>query len=149
MVKIRHLRHRLYERVRHSSRLSQWLAQQATRIGVSAGVIFGLLRSGMTSSQIDAQVAAVVPSNTVLPTITGTAKVGVVLTASKGTWLGTPTPTYTYQWKKAGVAIAGQTATTYTPVTGDIGAVLSVTVTGVNFAGSASASSANTAAVVA
>ena len=38
---------------------------------------------------------AVIPTNSVAPTITGTAQVGATLTAVNGTWAGTPTPTYT------------------------------------------------------
>lgn len=65
----------------------------------------------------------------VTPTISGTAKVGQQLTALPGTW--TPsTVTFTYQWLRSGVAIAGATASTYTAVAGDAGAALSVSVTG-------------------
>ena len=35
---------------------------------------------------------------TLKPTLTGTAKVGATLTARKGTWTGSPAPTFTYQW---------------------------------------------------
>lgn len=89
------------------------------------------------------------PANTVLPTITGTAQVGQILTSTNGTWTGNPTPTYTRQWKADGVNISGATATTYTPVVGDVGKVITVTVTGTNSAGNASATSAGTAAVIA
>ena len=44
-----------------------------------------------------------VPENTVAPAITGSAQTGHVLTCSTGTWTGEPTPTYTYQWKRAPV----------------------------------------------
>jgi lysophospholipase L1-like esterase len=57
--------------------------------------------------------------------ITGTAKVGEVLTA---TAVSAPNATYTYQWSAAGTAIAGATAATYTPVAADIGKTLTVTV---------------------
>jgi hypothetical protein len=103
----------------------------------------------------DAIVAAIItaannsPVNTVLPTITGTAKVAQVLTAVDGTWTGTPAPTKTRQWFADGVAIAGATGATYTPVAGDIGKVVTVTVTGTNTAGTDDATSAGTAAVIA
>jgi hypothetical protein len=35
---------------------------------------------------------------TVKPTVAGTSMVGRTLTAAKGTWIGYPTPTLTYQW---------------------------------------------------
>jgi hypothetical protein len=35
---------------------------------------------------------------TVKPKVTGTAKVAKTLTAAKGTWIGSPEPTFTYQW---------------------------------------------------
>ncbi len=38
------------------------------------------------------------PVNTSLPTISGTTTVGQQLTASPGSWTGTPAPTFTYQW---------------------------------------------------
>lgn len=89
------------------------------------------------------------PANTVLPAITGTAQVGVTLTSTAGNWTGRPTPTYARQWKRGGVAIAGATAATYVPVVGDIGAVITVTVTANSVAGSKAATSAATAAVIA
>lgn len=92
--------------------------------------------------------AAAAPTNAVLPSISGTPQVGVLLTAYNGIWNGEPT-TFTYQWKKGGVAINGATAKTYTPVVGDVDGVLTVTVTGANSAGSASATSAAAIDVIA
>lgn len=89
------------------------------------------------------------PANTVAPAITGTATVGQVLTGSTGTWTGRETPVLTRQWKRAGVAISGATAGTYTLVVADQGNVITVTVTGTNWAGAASVTSAGTAAVAA
>jgi 5-hydroxyisourate hydrolase-like protein (transthyretin family) len=63
------------------------------------------------------------------PTISGTAKVGQILTAKPGSW-APATVTLTYQWARSGTAISGATASTYKPVTADAGATLTVTVTG-------------------
>src|SRR5690606_21976934 len=56
--------------------------------------------------------AGVAPANTVLPAITGTAETGQTLTASSGSWTGTPTPTYAYQWFLDGESLPGKTAST-------------------------------------
>lgn len=92
--------------------------------------------------------AAAVLVNTVAPAITGTAQVGATLTVSNGTWKGY-SPTFTYQWKKDGVNIAGATNNTYVPVAGDVGGVLTAVVTATNNTGSVSATSNATAAVIA
>ena len=89
------------------------------------------------------------PANTVAPAITGTARVGFTLTSTTGTWTGRPSPTYARQWKRAGVAIPGATGTTYVPVVGDIGSVITVTVTANSIAGSKATTSAATSAVIA
>ena len=90
-----------------------------------------------------------VPANTVAPAITGTAQVGQTLTATDGTWTGRETPALKRQWNAGGVPIAGATAATYVPLVADIGKTITVTVTGVNIIGKASATSAATAAVIA
>lgn len=82
------------------------------------------------------------PVNTVLPVISGAATVGSTLTTTDGTWTGTPTLTYTYQWKRDGANIGGATANSYLLVTADLAATITVTVTATNTAGSASATSA-------
>lgn len=84
--------------------------------------------------------SASAPTNTVLPAISGTLAEGDVLTAYEGVWTGAPT--FTYQWKNAGVNISMATNRTYTLVAGDSGDDITVTVTGTNTAGSASATSA-------
>jgi putative cell wall-binding protein/peptidoglycan/xylan/chitin deacetylase (PgdA/CDA1 family) len=65
----------------------------------------------------------------VLPTVSGTAKVGQVLTATVAPWAPAPVD-LTYQWNAAGVAIAGATALTYTPVAADVGKAITFTVNG-------------------
>lgn len=89
------------------------------------------------------------PENTVLPRITGTARVGETLTGDDGEWSGTPAPTLTRQWFADGAEIPGATGETYVPVEGDIGKTITLTVTATNPAGTVSATSEPTAAVTA
>lgn len=63
------------------------------------------------------------------PTISGTATVGQTLTAATGAW--TPASVgFAYQWLRNGVPIGGATASTLTLTSADLGAVISVAVTG-------------------
>lgn len=62
------------------------------------------------------------------PSVTGTLRVGSVLTAVPGTW--SPAATLSYQWRADGVAISGATARTYTLQPGDRTRHLSVQVSG-------------------
>ncbi|MBN8974558.1 MAG: phage tail protein [Rhizobiales bacterium] len=87
------------------------------------------------------------PSNTLLPAISGIAQVGVTLNALVGVWSGSAV--FTYQWKAAGVPIDGATNDTYQPVVGDVGKKITVTITGTNSSGTASATSAATDEVIA
>jgi subtilisin family serine protease len=92
------------------------------------------------------------PQNTTLPAVTGTAQVGQTLSATDGTWSGSPT-SYAYAWLRCdpfGAAcspVAGATSATYSPSDVDVGAAFRVVVTAANAAGTASATSAATAAV--
>lgn len=61
----------------------------------------------------------VAPSNRIAPAISGTPTVGQLLTCSSGTWIGSPAPTFSYQWKRNGTNLPGATASTYTPVSAD------------------------------
>jgi hypothetical protein len=45
------------------------------------------------------------------PTVTGTARIGGSLTAAKGTWSGTPTPSFTYQWYSCTKAVSAARTT--------------------------------------
>src|SRR5205085_1063699 len=95
------------------------------------------------------------PANTTLPSITGTVQDGQTLTANPGTWSGTTPITYTYQWQRCDAAgascsnVAGATSPTYVLVSADVGSTMRVSVTASNVAGSAAASSAQTAVVAA
>lgn len=90
---------------------------------------------------------AAAPTNTALPAIGGIAQVGQTLTAYPGSWTGSPS--FAYVWKSEGVTISGATSETYVPVAGDVGDNITVTITGTNAAGNASATSAETLPVIA
>lgn len=82
-------------------------------------------------AKTSASTAAVlgVLKTTPVPVITGTAKVGQTLTAKAGTWSPAPVA-LSYQWKRAGTAIAGATGATYVVRSTDVKSTLTVTVTG-------------------
>ncbi len=92
------------------------------------------------------------PAATVLPAITGTAQVGDALTASAGTWTGSPS-SYAYAWKDCSggscSSISGATSSTYTLQSSDAGDTIEVVVTATNAGGTGAATSAVTATVVA
>ncbi|MEI9966590.1 MAG: hypothetical protein WDN67_03045 [Candidatus Moraniibacteriota bacterium] len=80
------------------------------------------------------------PVNTALPLITGTPLVGETLSVSNGTWTNTPT-SYTYQWKRDGEDIDGETENTYVLTEDDFNAMISCVVTATNAEGSGEAES--------
>jgi acid phosphatase len=94
-----------------------------------------------------------VPENSALPSISGTAVNGQVLTANPGSWTNTPTG-YAYAWNRcdsSGIncaAISGATASTYTLGEADVGSTLRVTVIATNEAGSSQPSRSAPTAVV-
>jgi hypothetical protein len=93
-----------------------------------------------TSNVITAQTYTA-PVNTVAPAITGTAQEGQTVTCSTGTWTGTPTITFAYQWKRNGSNIGSATNSTYTLVTADVSQSITCQVTATNPVGSANATS--------
>lgn len=92
------------------------------------------------------------PVNTVLPSVSGVAQVGEVLTAWRGIFTGGGI-TYTYQWQEyitdTWTNISGAVAQQYTPVVGSVGRPLRVVVTATNASGAVSANSVQTANVLA
>ena len=101
----------------------------------------------------------VAPTNTAQPAITGTAAAGGTLTASQGTWSGSPT-TFVYQWVRCpasgGAAdgsdcavIGGATTSSYIVATADVGFRLRVRVTASNADGANTAASNATELVTA
>jgi hypothetical protein len=101
-----------------------------------------------TTSQINGsllEVSPTKPSNTGAPAVTAAVYVKAgpeVLTCSSGTWANNPT-SLAYRWLRSGVAIAAQTASTYTVQSADAGHGIACEVTASNAAGAA-ASVSNT-----
>jgi hypothetical protein len=81
--------------------------------------------------------AAAAPENTVRPTLSGAAREGTTLTASRGSWANSPT-SYAYTWQRCASdgtgcgAISGASKETYTLVLADVGRTVRVLVTAVN-----------------
>ena len=91
------------------------------------------------------------PVNLSLPTITGTAKVGQTLTASPGTWSGSPTA-YFYYWRRCdanghacATVPAARTSTKYVLSSADVGYTIRVAVFARNAAGQTYVNSNQTA----
>jgi type II secretory pathway pseudopilin PulG len=147
------------------SKITQWAsatgAGSTTSSYVPAASDSGkTLRSQVTASNSYGSTVAystgtsvnVAPANSVVPVIAGTTTPGSTLTATSGTWTGSPTPAYSYQWQRCDLngsqcASIGTNSTSYTLVNADAAYTIKMQVTASNAAGSASASSALTSAV--
>jgi len=121
------------------------------RVAVTATNASG---STKATSAPTATVLPLGPVNTGAPKVSGTAKEGQTLTASEGSWLGSPT-SYAYQWEdcngsgEACAEVGGATASSYKLAAGDVGHTMRVVVTASNAGGSTKASSEPSSAVVA
>ena len=135
---------------------SQTYVLATADVGGSVRVQVTATNSAGASSAVSAALAvqaAVPPANTVPPTISGTAMDGQTLTASNGSWTGTPPITFSYVWRRcdstgAGCnSIPGATAQSYTLTSADVGSTIRVRVYASNAAGSTYAPSKTTAVV--
>ena len=94
-----------------------------------------------------------VPTNTKVPSITGTAQQGKELTEVHGEWTNNPTG-FTYNWQQCDssgancTTISGATAQTYMPVAGDVGHTIRVEETASNSAGPSAPATSEPTAVV-
>jgi PASTA domain len=97
-----------------------------------------------------ALVTARAPSNVLLPDVDGEARLGTILVAEPGSWLGTAPISYAYQWQACDATVTncsnldGQTGQVMRVNSVDLGEVIRVVVTATNVAGSASAASVGT-----
>ena len=113
-------------------------------------VVTGTNGVGSSSANSNATAAVTeVPANTVAPVVSGTATAGQTLSTTNGTWTGSPSPTFTYQWQHGTTDIAGATASSYQIQSVYIGETIRCVVTGTNAVGNSSANSNATAAVAA
>jgi hypothetical protein len=104
------------------------------------------LGSATTTSTSTAFVAGLLGAPVVVtsPVVEGLVGPGATLTATKGTWTGTPT-SFAYQWRRcspqtsACVDVAGATAETYTLTLADAGSLMRVLVVATNDVGSGGA----------
>jgi hypothetical protein len=94
------------------------------------------------------------PTNSTVPVLTGVPRTGDTLSATTGSWTGSPT-SYSYQWQRSLtsggslVDIAAATSSTYVVSEFDVGYYIKVSVTATNGIGASSAtSSLETVAVV-
>jgi len=77
------------------------------------------------------------PENTTAPTLSGTAREGSTLTATRGSWTNSPT-TFAFKWQRCGtdgtgcVDIATENDNTYTLTSADVGRTVRVVVTATN-----------------
>jgi hypothetical protein len=109
--------------------------------------------SASAVSGATAVVASGKPANAAKPAISGTARSGETLTASTGTWIGSPS-SFGYRWRRCDAGGAhcrnvGSNAQTYQLGSDDVGSRIRVEVTATNSFGSTSATSDPTATVVA
>ena len=94
------------------------------------------------------------PSNETPPTIDGSARAGQTLAADVGVWSGLP-GSYSYQWRVCDAAgasctdVGAQTAASFRPAAGDVGATVRVAVAAANASGSSTTVVSGASAVIA
>ncbi len=100
--------------------------------------------AGSATSAETSPIGALLPSNTLPPSITGILTDGQLLSVGTGSWSGTEPISFSYQWQLCNplgegcVEIEGATGASLELSSGDIGGTLNVVVTATNAAGSTS-----------
>jgi len=99
------------------------------------------------------------PINTVAPGLSGSVSVGSTMSLDRGTWTGSPVPTFVQAWLRCAApipsafttvpagcsAIPGATATSYVVTTADVGSYVTAQIAGSNASGSTLAGAPSTA----
>ncbi|MEI8398737.1 MAG: glycine-rich domain-containing protein, partial [Actinomycetes bacterium] len=120
--------------------------------GAPAGC-FGDGGSGGSGIVIVCYSTPVAPSINAIPEVSGTTRTGSTLTATTGSWLGSPT-SYAYQWKRASSAggsysdISSATSSTYVLTDADIDKYIKVSVVATNGVGSSTAATSVATSVI-
>jgi hypothetical protein len=109
-----------------------------TTADVGSYITVAVSRQGYGGSVISTPAGPVIPLLTGTVTISGTATVGQTLTANTSGLNGTGT--LSYQWKRGGVDISGETGVSYTLTATDSETLISVTVSRAGYSGSRSSS---------
>ena len=127
-------------------------------VGSTVRVVVTATNSGGTTQATSAPtglIAALLPGNTALPSITGSLIDGQTLTAATGSWSGTSPINYSYQWQQCNGAgkeckeLSGATGTTLGLISSLVGSTVRVVVTATNSGGSTQATSAATGLIAA
>jgi len=113
-----------------------WVRATPESVAATASVADGLSRVQFAAEGVAALDGVLRPvrnyvaaySTAPQPTISGSAKVGQILSAQTGTWF--PAPAFSYQWYVNGAAVSGATGPSYKITTGAVGKKISVKVTG-------------------
>jgi Ig domain of plant-specific actin-binding protein len=114
--------------------LTKRVAVLAGALAVAASLLVG----------VGSAVSKAVPSNSSLPSISGSAKDGSLLSASNGSWTNSPT-SFAYAWQRCDnsggscAAIAAATSKQYTLTSADVNQRIRVQVTATNSSGSGTA----------
>jgi hypothetical protein len=115
-------------------------------------VIVGAAAAALIVTAGGSAAVTAAPQNTSLPSVSGAARDGSTLDASKGGWSNSPT-SYAYQWQRCDTSggsckpIASATGTRYTVTSADVGQTLKIGVTATNASGSGTATSRATDSV--
>jgi hypothetical protein len=116
------------------------------RMTQKLATLVGALVAALAVTAVSLGVAKAAPSNTSLPSISGAARDGSILTASRGSWTNSPSD-FNYQWLSCDsdggncTPISGANSRQYTIQTADVGHRIRVTVKATNSDGSGNATS--------